>query len=145
MPEHTYLPYWVRDHIHSQTRRLICAWLEWESKDGFRPGTLCLRPGAFEDSWKVAEMGWAFMELEEWKQIVIKAHFTMGREAWIDFTRTWKISKRKFDSMLLDLQDLARARGLLEEEDLELARAAREQGPPQERSFSSAGRRSSSA
>jgi hypothetical protein len=89
-------------------------------------------------------MGWAFMELEDFKQFVIKAYFSLGREAWTDFRRTWKVSKRKLDSMLLDLQDNARSRGLLEEEDLELARMAREQGPPPRRS-SSAGKRSSSA
>jgi hypothetical protein len=126
------LPYWVQDHIHGETKFLIRVWLEWKSKGGFRPGTLHLRKGSASslEWWKVEEMGYAYQKLDERNRKLIAAHFSMGKAEWKHFCRSLKISKRQFDAALIELQNNGRRRGLFQEEDRELALAAREQGPP---------------
>ena len=73
------LPYWVRDHIRGQLIRLTLAWLEWRSKDGYKPGTLCPRGAPSPDWWKVEEMGYALQEMEDWEQVLIVGYLLKGR------------------------------------------------------------------
>jgi hypothetical protein len=125
------LPYWVRDHIHHRTLSLMRAWLEWKSKNGYKPGTLCPRGIPSGEWWKVEEMGWAYLRLEKSKQCLIAQYLSGGgREHWRQFRKSTGLSTRGMKRLLLELQDQARARGILELEDQELALAAREQGPP---------------
>lgn len=65
---------------------------------------------------KVQEMGWAFHALDEWKQIVLWNYSMLGGGQWETFMRNTGVSKKDFNSILLDLQDAAATRGLLPEE-----------------------------
>ena len=131
------LPYWVSDHIHGKTIRLILAWIEWKSKNGYKPGTLCPRGAPSGDWWEVEEMGHAFLDLQECEQIVLAVYLLegRGREKWRNFrcSTSGRISMRDIKKLLMNLQNNARRRGLLRAEDVELAMSARETGPPPKR------------
>lgn len=116
------LPYWVQDHVHGKTMRLMYAWLERRSRNGYRPGTLCPPAVSSTEVWEVDEMGWAFMAMEEPKQQMLLRYFMRRGEDWKEFKGKERISRGKLNRLLLELQDLARARGLLEEEDQQLIR-----------------------
>ena len=125
------LPYWVQDHIHNRTLSLMRAWLEWKSKHGYKPGTLCPRGTPSGEWWKVEEMGWAYLSLEKEKQILIARYLGgAGREHWRAFRKETGLTMKRMKRLLLELQQKARQRDLLLDEDLVLAAEARETGPP---------------
>ena len=134
------MPTGLKRHIHGRTLGLLRAWFEWREAGVFpkvkswpevyyrrvRTGktetvipVLCtIRSTAVRKlNEDVQEMGWAFLGLEKWKQYVIWQYFVMRREEWETFRKSWKISKGKLRSILLDLQDEACRRGLVAVEE----------------------------
>jgi len=67
---------------------------------------------------EVDVFGQAFWSLEDWKCGILWVWATTdatqtGLDSWIRFQRSIKLSEAKLNSILLDLQDAARARGIV--------------------------------
>lgn len=109
------------NRINDKTFALLFAWAARRSSDGYRISAIAkmMHVGlrgillGGQDASEVEEMGWAFLSLEKWKQAVLWDYATGGGLNWRRFRRSWRISRRKFESIVLDLQDRAIARGLI--------------------------------
>ena len=95
-----------------KTYRLVALWIERATCCGYRPGPLksiaallepargC-QPNAAHD---VNEMGRAFARLAPWKQEVIWLRHT--DKHWEKTRRALRLSRRQYEGIMLELQDL---------------------------------------
>lgn len=118
----------MSSRIDSRTWALLFAWIARRSCLGYKPGILArmsrpdfagitTAPLRREDGDDVAEMGWCFLSLPEWKQPLLWNYCLMEAEEWKTFSRILGYSEKKLRSivlrLVLDLQENARSRGIV--------------------------------
>lgn len=94
----------------AKTYRLVALWVERATCCGYKPGPLqsiatLLEPtrGCRGITHDINEMGRAFFSLDAWKQEVIWLRYT--EKDWSRIRRALKLSRRQFESIILELQD----------------------------------------
>src|SRR5574343_1213743 len=113
--------------IDSRTWGLLFAWIARRSTDGHKPGLLArmsrpdwcgLTPGRLPDAGgDVEEMGWCFLDLPGWQQVLLWNWCVMGASEWKEFSTILRYSDRKLRRIVWkiaeELEGAAVSRGIV--------------------------------
>lgn len=122
----------IDTHFHSDFFRLLHQWVALRSRRGFIAGILAhmsrpdwcgLTPGrrGEDEGSEIEEMGWCFLELpagggatgNQKRQAVWTSCHGEERVTWLSGETSLQPSKRRLRAILLELQEIARTRGLI--------------------------------
>ena len=113
--------------IDSRTWALLFAWIARRSTDGHKPGLLArmsrpdwcgLTPGRLPDAGgDVEEMGWCFLDLPGWQQVLLWNWCVMGASEWKEFSTILRYSDQRLRRIVWkiaeELEESAVSKGIV--------------------------------